>query len=78
MPGSLFLPEYLYTLKIEHDGGLRIDSRLVSNILRGEQYRRKRIMSKKLITGDNSPFLTILHIQKRLDTGCATCKMLKR
>jgi len=35
-PGSLFLPGYLYTLKIEHDGGLRIDSRLFSNILRGE------------------------------------------
>ncbi len=35
-PGSLFLPGYLYTLKIEHDGGLRIDSRPVSNILRGE------------------------------------------
>jgi len=36
-PGSLFLPGYLYTLKIEHDGGLRIDSRPFSNILRGEQ-----------------------------------------
>ncbi len=35
-PGSLFLPGYLYTLKIEHDGGLRIDSRPVSDILRGE------------------------------------------
>ncbi len=35
-PGSLFLPGYLYTLKIEHDGGLRIDSTPVSNILRGE------------------------------------------
>ena len=35
-PGALFLPGYLYTLKIEHDGGLRIDSRPFSNILRGE------------------------------------------
>ncbi|GJQ57314.1 MAG: hypothetical protein D8M57_18310 [Candidatus Scalindua sp. AMX11] len=35
-PGSLFLPGYLYTLKIEHDGGLRIDSRPFSHILRGE------------------------------------------
>ncbi|MDR4497375.1 MAG: hypothetical protein MRK02_05530 [Candidatus Scalindua sp.] len=35
-PGSLFLPGYLYTLKIEHDGGLRIDANPLSNILRGE------------------------------------------
>ncbi|MDR4504744.1 MAG: hypothetical protein MRK01_08160 [Candidatus Scalindua sp.] len=35
-PGSLFLPGYLYTLKIEHDGGLRIDSRPFSHIIRGE------------------------------------------
>ncbi len=35
-PGSLFLPGYLYTLKIEHDGGLRIDSQPFSHILRGE------------------------------------------
>lgn len=36
-PGSLFLPGSIYTLKIEHDGGLRIDTRKVPDILKGEQ-----------------------------------------
>ena len=35
-PGSLFLPGSIYTLRIEHDGGLRIDARDVPEILRGE------------------------------------------
>lgn len=35
-PGSLFLPGTIYTLRIEHDGGLRIDSQPVPEILKGE------------------------------------------
>jgi len=35
-PGSLFLPGSIYTLRIEHDGGLRMDARDVPEILRGE------------------------------------------
>ncbi|MFT5169857.1 MAG: hypothetical protein ACI8Q2_000471, partial [Candidatus Omnitrophota bacterium] len=36
-PGMMFIPGYLYTIKIEHDGGLRIDSKELSPILRGEK-----------------------------------------
>ena len=35
-PGSMFLPGTIYTLKIEHDGGLRIDASPVPEILKGE------------------------------------------
>ena len=36
-PGSMFLPGTIYTLKIEHDGGLRIDASPVPEILKGEK-----------------------------------------
>jgi hypothetical protein len=36
-PGTLFLPGTLYTLRIEHDGGLRIDTRPIPEILKGEK-----------------------------------------
>ena len=36
-PGSLFLPGTIYTIKIEHDGGLRIDTQPVPEILKGEK-----------------------------------------
>jgi hypothetical protein len=36
-PGSMFLPGTIYTLKIEHDGGLRIDASPVPEILTGEK-----------------------------------------
>ncbi len=36
-PGTMFIPGVLYTIKIEHDGGLRIDSTQLSPILRGEK-----------------------------------------
>ena len=36
-PGSLFLPGTIYTLRIEHNGGLRIDARPVPEILKGEK-----------------------------------------
>jgi hypothetical protein len=36
-PGSLFVPGILYTIKIEHDGGLRIDTSKLSPILNGEK-----------------------------------------
>lgn len=35
-PGTRFIPGMLYTLKIEHDGGIRIDSSVLPEILRGE------------------------------------------
>ena len=36
-PGSMFFPGTIYTLKIEHDGGLRIDASPVPEILKGER-----------------------------------------
>ena len=36
-PGNMFLPGTLYTLKIEHDGGIRIDATPLSPILKGER-----------------------------------------
>ncbi len=36
-PGTMFVPGNLYTIKIEHDGGLRIDAAPLSQILLGEQ-----------------------------------------
>ena len=36
-PGTKFIPGYLYTLKIEHDGGIRIDTAEIPAILRGEK-----------------------------------------
>jgi len=36
-PGSLFLPGTIYTLTIEHDGGIRIDTRPIPEILKGEK-----------------------------------------
>ena len=36
-PGTMFVPGVLYTIKIEHDGGLRIDTTMLSPILKGEQ-----------------------------------------
>jgi hypothetical protein len=36
-PGSMFLPGTIYTLIIEHDGGLRIDASPVPEILKGEK-----------------------------------------
>ena len=35
-PGSLFLPGMIYTLKIEHDGGIWIDAKPLPEILKGE------------------------------------------
>ncbi|MFC1667100.1 hypothetical protein ACFL0P_04470 [Candidatus Omnitrophota bacterium] len=35
-PGAMFVPGMLYTLRIEHDGGIRIDVAKLPYILRGE------------------------------------------
>lgn len=35
-PGVKFMPGTLYTIKIEHDGGIRIDAKALPDILRGE------------------------------------------
>ncbi len=35
-PGTKFVPGILYTLKIEHDGGIRIDSQNIPEVLKGE------------------------------------------
>ena len=36
-PGTKFVPGLLYTLKIEHDGGIRIDAADIPQILKGEK-----------------------------------------
>ena len=36
-PGTMFVPGVLYTIKIEHDGGMRIDTLPLPSILKGEQ-----------------------------------------
>ena len=36
-PGTVFIPGYLYTIHIEHDGGLRIEAKPLEPILQGEQ-----------------------------------------
>lgn len=35
-PGTMFMPGMLYTIKIEHDGGMRIDTVKLPSILKGE------------------------------------------
>ena len=36
-PGSMFLPGTIYTIRIEHNGGIRIDANPVPEILKGEK-----------------------------------------
>lgn len=36
-PGTKFIPGMLYTIKIEHDGGMRIDAQPLPKILKGEK-----------------------------------------
>jgi hypothetical protein len=36
-PGTKFVPGKLYTIKIEHNGGLRIDAASLPEILKGEK-----------------------------------------
>ncbi|MDD5195620.1 MAG: hypothetical protein PHQ96_08125 [Candidatus Omnitrophica bacterium] len=36
-PGTKFIPGLLYTIKIEHDGGMRIDSEKLPEIINGEK-----------------------------------------
>ncbi|MFA5059590.1 MAG: hypothetical protein WC676_03085 [Candidatus Omnitrophota bacterium] len=36
-PGTVFVPGTLYTIKIEHDGGLRIEAQALPEILKGER-----------------------------------------
>lgn len=36
-PGTMFIPGYLYTIRIEHDGGLRIDTKRLPEIIVGEK-----------------------------------------
>ncbi len=36
-PGTKFIPGMIYTIKIEHDGGLRIDTKPISPILKNEK-----------------------------------------
>lgn len=38
-PGTKFIPGMIYTVKIEHDGGLRIDSKPLSPVLRNEKVK---------------------------------------
>ena len=36
-PGTQFVPELIYTLRIEHDGGIRIDTTRIPEVLKGEK-----------------------------------------
>ncbi len=36
-PGTRFVPGLLYTLRLEHDGGIRIEARRIPEILKGER-----------------------------------------
>ena len=36
-PGTKFIPGMIYTIKIEHNGGIRIDAAVIANILKGEK-----------------------------------------
>lgn len=36
-PGTMFVPGMLYTIKIEHDGGMRIDVTRLPSVLKGER-----------------------------------------
>ena len=36
-PGTKFVPGMIYTIKIEHDGGIRIDTAPIPSILKGEK-----------------------------------------
>ncbi|OGX18580.1 MAG: hypothetical protein A3K83_00355 [Omnitrophica WOR_2 bacterium RBG_13_44_8b] len=38
-PGTKFIPGMIYTIKIEHDGGLRIDAKPVAPILKNEKIK---------------------------------------
>jgi len=38
-PGSMFVPGTIYTIRIEHDGGVRIDANPIPAILKGERVR---------------------------------------
>ncbi len=40
-PGTMFIPGIIYTIKIEHDGGLRIDPTVIPQILQGETVIKK-------------------------------------
>lgn len=41
-PGSMFLPGTIYTLQLEHDGGLRMDASPVPEILKGEKIEHEK------------------------------------
>jgi hypothetical protein len=41
-PGTKFVPGMLYTLKIEHDGGMRVDACPLPNILKSEKVADQR------------------------------------
>ncbi len=41
-PGTKFVPGMLYTLKIEHDGGMRVDASPLPNILKSEKVAGQR------------------------------------
>lgn len=38
-PGVIFIPGTIYTIRIEHDGGLRIDTQPLPEILKGEKIK---------------------------------------
>ncbi|MBZ0166308.1 MAG: hypothetical protein K8I00_05825, partial [Candidatus Omnitrophica bacterium] len=47
-PGTMFVPGVLYTIRIEHDGGLRIDASPLSPILSGELVPFQPVSQRKI------------------------------
>lgn len=47
-PGTMFVPGILYTIRIEHDGGLRIDAKPLSPILSGERLPIHPVSQRRL------------------------------
>lgn len=52
-PGTMFVPGTLYTIKIEHDGGMRIDAYCLPAILSGERILSKCYNKKLYPTAQN-------------------------
>ncbi len=42
-PGTKFIPGLVYTIKIEHDGGMRIDTSEIPEILKGEKVMQSEV-----------------------------------
>lgn len=46
-PGTTFVPGIIYTIKIEHDGGMRIDAQPLPEILKGENIPQENLSQER-------------------------------